>query len=589
MPRPIVLALLGALALVAPARADKSLVAWQPWSNAQFERAAREDRYILLHMAAVWCHWCHVMERTTYRDSDVLALIAQKFIPVRVDQDADPALAARYENYGWPGTIILDKDGNEILRRRGYWAPAVFELLLQAVIEDPSALPPAASEATIDPSRVRLQASERNAVLNAYWFLADTDRGGFGDTHRFILPEALEYALHRAAGGEAGYRQLAVKTLVGARRLIDPVWGGMYQYSDALDWSSPHYEKIMSSQLAALRTYSLAHGLWGDPADLKAAQAVAGYLLAFMRSPEGAFHASQDADLSPSMDGHAYYQLDDAARRALGQPAIDRNLYARENGWAIAGLATLYDQSGEAGLLAAAMQAADWALANRRVGEGGFRHGGAADENPVLVDNIAMAEAFLALHRSTGERRWLDHAIEAGRFIATSFHDARGGFMVAPAPADALGVFAKPVRHAEENVAATRFFNLLAHYTGEAAFRAAADHGMGYLAAIVDDIPFQPGALMADGELAREPAHVTIVGPKDDPRAQALYAEARRYPARYLRIEWWDRREGPLANSDVQYPELDEPAAFACANKLCSLPVFATTGVPGMIRTVDRR
>src|SRR5262245_43342470 len=113
------------LLLVTPAAgtsilAETPALAWAKWDPSLFDRAAREDRYILLNMAAVWCHWCHVMEGTTYRDAEVQRRIAEKFIPVRVDQDADPALSYRYENWGWPATIMLDKDGNEIFKRRGY-------------------------------------------------------------------------------------------------------------------------------------------------------------------------------------------------------------------------------------------------------------------------------------------------------------------------------------------------------------------------------------------------------------------------------------------------------------------------------------
>ena len=83
------------LVLTGSVRAETSSLDWQKWQPALFERAAREDRYILLHMAAVWCHWCHVMEGTTYRDAGVQKKIAEKFIAVRVDQDSDPALSYR--------------------------------------------------------------------------------------------------------------------------------------------------------------------------------------------------------------------------------------------------------------------------------------------------------------------------------------------------------------------------------------------------------------------------------------------------------------------------------------------------------------
>ena len=102
---------------------------------------------------------------------------------------------------------------------------------------------------------------------------------------------------------------------------------------------------------------------------------------------------------------------------------------------------------------------------------------------------------------------------------------------------------------------------------------------MRYLIALAEDDLVVPGALLADRELSREPAHVTIVGAKDDPAAQALYAAARTYPTRYLRIEWLDRREGPLPAADIDYPEMPEAAAFACANGACSVPVFAADEV----------
>jgi hypothetical protein len=83
-----------------------------------------------------------------------------------------------------------------------------------------------------------------------------------------------------------------------------------------------------------------------------------------------------------------------------------------------------------------------------------------------------------------------------------------------------------------------------------------------------------PGVLLADEELAVEPTHMTIVGHKDDPRAQSLHALARALPARYKRLEWLDLREGKLPNPDVEYPDLGEPAAFACSNRICSFPSF---------------
>src|SRR5262249_36465838 len=155
--------------------------------------------------------------------------ILDKFIPVRVDQDSDPELSYRYENWGWPATIMLDKDGNEIFKRRGYIAPELFQKLLAAVIEDPSALPSYTAGATVRPGTVGLSDQRRARtealVLETY----DRAHGGFGESQRFIHGDTLEWALDRSRPLQrnadiATWHDVAGRTLSGARKIIDPVW-----------------------------------------------------------------------------------------------------------------------------------------------------------------------------------------------------------------------------------------------------------------------------------------------------------------------------------------------------------------------------
>src|SRR5262249_6446004 len=179
---------------------------------------------------------------------------------------------------GWCGGLFFffkQKTAYEIFKRRGYIPPELFAKLLVAVIEDPSALPSYSAGVAVDPNAVGLSA-ERLAktealVLQSY----DTQHGGFGDTHRLIHADTLEWALERSRPLQRNadtntWREVAGKTLLGARRLIDPVWGGLFQYSDKLDWSSPHYEKLLNIQRDGLRAYVLAYEIGGDPADLAA-------------------------------------------------------------------------------------------------------------------------------------------------------------------------------------------------------------------------------------------------------------------------------------------------------------------------------
>lgn len=120
-----------ALTLSAVAGAKESTIAWRStWSQALFDQAQREHRFVLLDLHAVWCHWCHVMDAQTYADPAVKALIAARYLPVSIDADSDPALVSRYGQYGWPATIVLAPDGTEIVKRRGFIAPQQMASLL---------------------------------------------------------------------------------------------------------------------------------------------------------------------------------------------------------------------------------------------------------------------------------------------------------------------------------------------------------------------------------------------------------------------------------------------------------------------------
>ena len=112
------------LLLVRPSFAGEAAkIEWLPWSDTIFEQAQREHRFVLLDLEAVWCHWCHVMDEQTYADPKVVALVRSHYLPVKVDQDSRPDISDRYEDYGWPATVVFKSDGSEIVKRQGYLPP----------------------------------------------------------------------------------------------------------------------------------------------------------------------------------------------------------------------------------------------------------------------------------------------------------------------------------------------------------------------------------------------------------------------------------------------------------------------------------
>ena len=99
---------------LARARGLRRSFEWAPWSAETFARAKRERRFVLVDGAAAWCHWCHVMDATTYADPEVGKILRERFVAIRVDVDARPDIEERYGDWGWPATILLSPDGEEI-------------------------------------------------------------------------------------------------------------------------------------------------------------------------------------------------------------------------------------------------------------------------------------------------------------------------------------------------------------------------------------------------------------------------------------------------------------------------------------------
>lgn len=544
---------------------------WSEWNEATFERAARENKFVIVSLQSWWCPWCLIMNKETWANPEVRAELEDHFIPVHVDQDSRPDISQRYERWGWPATIIFGPDGTEIVKLRGFYSPRFFIPVLKETVKDPS---PVAYGEPGGPERERTLATgladeRRDAILAFMSKAYDRANGGWSKS-KLVDGPTLAWFLDRAKAGDAEAAARITHTLTAMIALIDKDTGGVSQVTLAPDWSKPSMEFPMFAQQAALTAYARAAVLFNEPAYRAAADRIYGFLESKLAAPDGGFYASMGM--------------------AEGQPGVDRRRYARETGQAIQGLAAYHDATGTKKALSLAISAADWTLRERALNGGGFRHAAQDKSGPYLADNVEMAAALLALHRSTGDRKWLILAMATGNFIAATFIDPNTGGFLASASPDARHL-PKPIKQREDNVATTRFFTLLAHYSGEARYREIAEAGMGYLTspAVLDAYTFLPDVLLAEEELRNEPVHVTIVGAKDDPRSAILYAGALAYPLAYKRAEWWDRREGRLTNPDVDYPDYpDGPAAFACTRTFCSLPVTDAAAIPAQIDRLQR-
>ena len=570
-----ILAFVLALSLAGDARAapiDNADGFWSEWSDATFARAAREKKFVVMSLQSWWCRWCHVMNRETWANPEVRGILRDKFIPVYVDQDSRPDISQRYERWGWPATIIFGPDGTEIVKLRGFYSPQFFLPILTETVKDPSPVdyPDPGGTERERTLATGLSDTQREEILGFIDNAWDEEHGGWSKS-KFVDGNMLVWALQRARQGDT-VNTARIKRVLSlmAATMIDKSTGAMNQVNLKPDWSEPAREFPMFAQEAGLAAYARAWTMFGDPAYRQAADRIYGFLRDTLAAPGGGFYASLGM--------------------SEGEPGVDRRLYARETAQAVAGLLAYYDATGVAGARELAVSGARWVLANRALPAGGFRHAEQDKGGPYLADNVEMAKVLLALHRSTGERGWLAQAQATADFIARTFIDpATGGFVASAAP-DAKQL-TKPIKQREDNVTAVRMFSLLSAYTGDIRYREIAEAGMGYLTspAILDAFGFLPDVLLAEDELRNEPVHVTIVGAKDDSRSAALYRAALAYPLVNKRAEWWDKREGKLANADVDYPDFPNgPAAFACTSTFCSYPVTEPAEIPAQLDGLKR-
>jgi hypothetical protein len=325
-------------------------VKWHAWGEAAFERAQAEDKPILLDIGAVWCHWCHVMDRESYENAEIAGLINAHFVAVKVDRDERPDVDARYQaavsamsgQGGWPLTAVLTPDGRPFFGGT-YFPPAdrygrpgfgrVLATMAQAWRERrEEALESAASVvAAIEQNESfsgggggELTLALVDKIAGSALKQFDPRNGGFGTQPKFPHPAALDLLLEVAMNRDNGEAAVAFAvTLEKMARggVYDQLAGGFHRYSVDERWVVPHFEKMLYDNTELLRNY--VHGFQSFVRQdfLETAQQIVEWLDATLSDRErGGFYASQDADISLDDDGD-YFTWTIAEAAAVLDPA----------------------------------------------------------------------------------------------------------------------------------------------------------------------------------------------------------------------------------------------------------------------------
>jgi uncharacterized protein len=321
-------------------------VMWHAWGEAAFARAREEDKPILLDIGAVWCHWCHVMDRESYENPEIAAIINEHFVAVKVDRDERPDVDARYQaavsamsgQGGWPLTAILTPDGrpyfggtyfppDDRYGRPGFgrvlltmaqaWHDRREEALesagsVMAAIEQNESFSGRDGELTLG-----LVDKIAASALNQF----DARHGGFGAQPKFPHSAALDLLLEVAMNRDNGEAAVAFAvTLEKMARggVYDHLAGGFHRYSVDERWVVPHFEKMLYDNTELLRNY--VHGFQSFVRQdfLETARQLVDWLDTVMTDRErGGFYASQDADISLDDDGDYFTWTLDEARAVL--------------------------------------------------------------------------------------------------------------------------------------------------------------------------------------------------------------------------------------------------------------------------------
>jgi len=338
-------------------------VQWHQWGEEAFAEARRENKPILLDIGAVWCHWCHVMDRESYDDPAIAAIVNEHFVAVKVDRDERPDIDSRYQaavqavsgQGGWPLTAFLTPDGKPFYGGTyfppddGYGRPSFRRVLLSIanaykekhgdVVEQAAMVESAISQSESFAGRDgRISSAVITAIQESALKMFDPQHGGFGQAPKFPHPSALDLLIERYARTQEAaeelrsprqpavstdsnrLRNVIVTTLEHMARggVYDQLAGGFHRYSVDERWVVPHFEKMCYDNSELLKNYVHGYQATGEQFFADVARDIIRWMDEWLSNQErGGFYASQDADISMEDDGDYFTWTLEEAKAAL--------------------------------------------------------------------------------------------------------------------------------------------------------------------------------------------------------------------------------------------------------------------------------
>lgn len=329
-------------------------IEWYPWGEEAFERAAVEDKPVFLSSGAIWCHWCHVMAAECFEDEEVVRLLNENCVNIKLDRDERPeidriyqqAVSAMGSGGGWPLSVFLTPDrkpffgGTYFPLEDSYGRPG-FKKVIKSVVDFYKSKRGDVLEYTeklvdfLQPKQIPEGVINEDLLTGALKDILDEfdpENGGFGKSPKFPMAGALEFLINRyyfasrkkdLAGAEdfpldtTGFVINKTLTAMAKGGFYDHLGGGFHRYSVDEAWLVPHFEKMADDNAWLLRNYVDAYRLFGDEQFKKISEGIVRFVRNTLSDPEGGFFASQDADVIPEDEGGYFTWTEEDFRKAL--------------------------------------------------------------------------------------------------------------------------------------------------------------------------------------------------------------------------------------------------------------------------------
>jgi uncharacterized protein YyaL (SSP411 family) len=402
---------------------DDITLVWNKFTPQVFNDAKSQNKLIYLHVGAQWCHWCHVMEDSTYADAEVQTYLNENFILAKEDQDSRPDLFTKYRSFGWPALIVFDQNANEILKLRGYQERKKFLALIKKAVENPQVISNEnPEEESSNTSFTQLSYEE---LLSLFVSKIDFEKGAYKTYKKSLHSPGIQMALAYAKEFDSIKTWLHL-SIQNSFQLMDSAWGGIFQYATHFGWKNAHYERLLRVQAEHILNYTRYSSIFEDSVSLKKAEKIYAYCNEFLSMKRPLFNNSQDADYKKGTESTSYYALSNDERRKLGVPITHEVQFLKENAMMVNALIQLWAATSNEKYYVRA-ENIFMVLQFEFKNENGLYTRNTTDTNLFsLDDNVSMLNATILAAQISGQKKLIIEAENLAQNILEKFTNQEG-------------------------------------------------------------------------------------------------------------------------------------------------------------------